>query len=80
MKYSGPSIVTPKQVGASAVVIEGDVPRNVTIVKTESVKNGVASVQVFYYTAEFPGRKFQAAEVFTDLAAAKSYFDSLDAL
>lgn len=80
MKYSGPSIVTPKQVGQTAVVIENDVLRNITIVKTESVKVGVASPAIYYYASEFPGKRFPAAEVFTDTAAAKTYFDSLDAI
>lgn len=80
MKYSGPSIVTPKQVGQAAVVIENDILRNVTIVKTESIKVGIANPVIYYYTSEFPGKRFPAAEVFTDAAAAKTYFDSLDAI
>lgn len=80
MKYSGSSIVTTYQVGDSVAVIENDVPRLATITSTESVKVGAGSVEVFYYTAEFPGRRFAAAEVFADATAAKSYFSSLDAV
>jgi hypothetical protein len=80
MKYSGSSIVTTHQVGASRVVIENDIPRNVTIQSTESRKIGSDSVMVFYYTIEFPGRRFSESEVFVDEAAAKTYFNSLDAV
>lgn len=80
MKYSGSSIVTTFQVGSTRAVIENDVPRLVTIQSTESIKIGADSVMVFYYTTEFPGRRFAAAEVFADVAAAKSYFSSLDAV
>ncbi len=77
MKYSGSSIVTTHQVGATVYIIENDVPNEVTVSSTESVKKGAGSVSVFYRFEEFPNKKFAASEVFASESALKTYFDAL---
>lgn len=77
MKYSGSSIVTTHQVGSVKRVIENDMIKIVNIISTESIKVGADAVIVYYYTAEFPGRRFVASEIFADDSAAKTYFSSL---
>ena len=77
MKYSGSSIVTTHQVGATVYIIENDVPNEVTVESTESKKIGAGSVSVYYRFVEFPNKKFPSSEVFASEAALKTYFDGL---
>lgn len=77
MKYSGPSIVTTHQVGATVHIIENDIPNEVTVESTESRKVGAGSVTVFYRFVEFPNKKFASTEVFASESDLKTYFDGL---
>lgn len=72
MKYSGSSIVTPRQVGSSAVVLENDVLWNVDITKTRSIKRGEEAVVIYYLTDLFPTKWFLSTEVFDDTTDAKA--------
>ncbi len=75
MKYSGSSIVTTRQVGDAAVVLENDVLWNVEITKTRSTKIGSGDVSVFYMTDVFPTKWFPSAEVYDDTTDAKADID-----
>lgn len=77
MKYSGSSIVTSRQVGASAVVIENDSVYETTITKTKSTKNGSDAVVVYYMVAAFPNKWFLSTEVFDNAAAGKAAMDTI---
>ncbi len=72
MKYSGPSIVTDRQVGDSPVtVIENDEIFITHITETESRDTG-SGVEVFYKVAAFTEKWFPAAEVYDDSTDAKA--------
>ncbi len=72
-KYSGPSIITPRQVGPEVDVVVFDNNKLVTtqIKETESRKDGAGAVSIYYKVAALPDKWFPAAEVFTDETAAK---------
>lgn len=72
MKYSGSSIVTPRQVGSAAVVLENDVLWTVEITKTRSTKRGEEAVVIYYLTDLFPSKWFISTEVFDNAAGAKA--------
>ncbi len=76
MKYSGtyPS-VTSLQVGATAYIIYQNLPREVTIDKTEIVVTS-GNEKVKYYFVEFPGVGFDPANVFADKATIKTDFQT----
>lgn len=77
MKYSGASIVTGKQVGATATVVENDATVTVNIVRTKSTKTGAGAVAVYYLTSQFPNRWFASTELYTDATTAKAGMASL---